>query len=332
MVFVEVYAVEMTSTMKATTARTRISIIKMGNYFRQNWALLLLALPGVVFFLLFNYVPMFGVVVAFQDYNVNTGFFSPWIGFHNFKLLWQSPVLVRILRNTIVLNSLFIIAGTISSVTIALLLNEVRSRIFKSASQLVMFLPFFMSWAIVSMLLYGLFDYNVGSVNRFLVELGVEKVAFTSNPDIWPLILTGVRVWKYTGSDCIIYLAVLVSIDPQLYESAAIDGAGRFARMRYISLPGLVPTIIILTLLAIGRIFYGDYGMLYALVGQNPMLYETTDVIDTYILRALRTNTGFGMSAAVGLSQSLLGFIFVLGSNLLVKWWSRRRGESYELF
>jgi len=301
-------------------------------YFRENWTLLLLALPGIVFFLLFHYLPMFGIVVAFQDYNVKTGFLSPWIGLANFKLLWESPVLVRIVRNTILLNTLFITAGTISSVLIALLLNEVRSKIFKASSQLIMFLPFFMSWAIVSMILYGLFDYNVGSINRLFTELGLDRIAFTSNPNFWPFILTGVRVWKFTGSDCIIYLAVLVSIDPQLYESAAIDGAGRLARMRYISLPSLIPTIIILTLLAIGRIFYGDYGMLYALIGQNPLLYETTDVIDTYILRALKTNTSFGMSAAVGLSQSFLGFIFVLGSNLLVRWWSHQQGEKYELF
>jgi putative aldouronate transport system permease protein len=308
------------------------SVQKVKKYLRDNWSLFLLALPGVIYFLLFNYLPMFGIVVAFQDYNVKTGFLSPWIGLENFRLLWQSPVLVRIVRNTIILNLLFITAGTLSSVLIALLLNEIRSKVFKATSQLVMFLPFFMSWAIVSMILYGLFDYNVGSVNRLIAELGLEKIAFTTNPNFWPFILTGVRVWKFTGSDCIIYLAVLVSVDPQLYESAAIDGAGRLARMRYISLPSLIPTIIILTLLAIGRIFYGDYGMLYALIGQNPMLYETTDVIDTYILRALKTNASFGMSAAVGLSQSLLGFIFVLGSNLLVRWWSHRRGEKYELF
>jgi putative aldouronate transport system permease protein len=324
--------VEISSDFRIHSIQTKGTIKRYWDYFLSNWTLLLLALPGVVFFLLFNYLPMFGIVVAFQDYNVNTGFLSPWIGLENFKFLWQSPVLVRIVRNTIVLNTLFITAGTVSSVLIALLLNEVRSRVFKASSQLVMFLPFFMSWAIVSMLLYGLFDYNVGSVNRFIAELGLDKIAFTTNPNFWPFILTGVRVWKFTGSDCIIYLAVLVSIDPQMYESAAIDGAGRLSRMRYISLPSLLPTIIILTLLAIGRIFYGDYGMLYALIGQNPMLYETTDVIDTYILRALKTNTSFGMSAAVGLSQSFLGFIFVLGSNLLVKWWSHRRGEKYELF
>lgn len=305
---------------------------KLIRYFTENWTLFLLALPGVIYFLLFNYLPMFGIVVAFEDYNVKTGFFSPWVGLKNFRILWESPVLWRIVPNTIILNLMFISATTFCAVTIALLLNEVRSKLFKSAAQLLMFLPFFMGWSLVAMLLYGLIDYNVGTLNHLLVSLNMQKINLEANPAAWPWILTLIRIWKFTGSDCIVYLAVLVGIDPQLYESAAIDGAGRWARIRHISLPSLIPTIITLVLLAIGRIFYGDYGMLYALVGQKPMLYQTTDVIDTYILRALRTNVSFGMSTAVGLTQSLLGFIFVLSSNLLVKKWSRRQGEAYELF
>ena len=319
------------SQTRAQTPR-RIRLGRFASYLAENWTLALLALPGVIYFLLFNYLPMFGIVVAFEDYNVKTGFLSPWVGLKNFRVLWESPVLWRIVSNTVVLNLLFITATTVCAVTVALLLNEVRSKFFKSTAQLFMFLPFFMGWALVAMLLYSLTDYNVGSLNRFLVSLGMQKLNLEANPAAWRWILTLIRVWKFTGSDCIIYLAALVGIDPQLYESAAIDGAGRWARMRHISLPALVPTVITLTLLAIGRIFHSDYGMLYALVGQKPMLYATTDVIDTYILRALRTNVSFGMSTAVGLTQSLLGFIFVLGSNLLVKRWSQRQGEAYELF
>jgi putative aldouronate transport system permease protein len=195
-----------------------------------------------------------------------------------------------------------------------------------------MFLPYFMGWTIVSMVLFGLIDYEVGTINALLDKIGLERVMITSNPALWPVILTAIRVWKGTGSGCIIYLAVLVSVDPQLYEAAAIDGAGRWQRMRFISLPSLLPVVILLTLLAIGKIFFGDIGMIYAVVGNKAMLYPTTDVIDTYILRALSTNANYGFSAAVGLSQAVLGFICIFGSNWLVKKYSESRGEDYTLF
>jgi putative aldouronate transport system permease protein len=195
-----------------------------------------------------------------------------------------------------------------------------------------MFLPFFMSWTVVAMLVYGFFDYEAGMINTILKDLGIERVSFYSKPEWWPVILTTLRIWKGTGSGCILYLAVLVGIDPQLYEAAQIDGASRWARIRRISLPLLAPTIILVTLLAIGRIFYGDFGMIYAIVGNSASLYPTTDVIDTYIIRALQSTTNFGMSTAVGLSQSVLGFICVFGSNWVVKRWSEARGEDYSLF
>jgi len=288
-------------------------------YAAENWTLFFLGLPGVALLFLFSYVPLFGTVVAFQDFSPRTGFLSPWVGLRNFRLLWGSSMVVRIVRNTISLNAMFIMATTFFAVLVALLLNEVRSRFFKRLSQSFMFLPFFMGWTIVSMVLFGLIDYQVGTINGLLVRLGLQRVIITDKPALWPWILTAIRVWKDTGSGCIIYLAVLVGIDPQLYEAAAMDGASRLQRMRHISLPALVPTVILLALLAIGRIFYGDVGMIYAVVGDKALLYSTTDVIDTYILRALRANMNFGMSAAVGLSQSILGFIAVFGANRLAK-------------
>lgn len=294
--------------------------------------LFLLALPGLTLLLLLQYVPMFGSIVAFEDFSPRTGFFSPWVGLRNFRLLWESPVVARIIRNTVMLNTMFITAGTICSVGMALLLNEVRSRWFKRVAQSLMFLPFFMGWTIVAMIVYGIIDYDVGTLNVLLRQAGMQRIVFTNQPAPWPWILTLVRIWKDTGANCIIYLAALVGIDPQLYEAAAIDGAGRLQRMRYVSLPALLPTVILLTLLAVGKIFYNDFGMFYALVGGRASLYPTTDVIETYIFRALQTNTNFGMSTAVGLSQSLLGFICVLGSNLLARRYSRARGESYHLF
>jgi putative aldouronate transport system permease protein len=254
------------------------------------------------------------------------------VGLRNFGLLFETPLFTRLVRNTVFLNTMFIAATTFFSVTIALLLNEVRFSLYKRVAQSVMFLPFFMGWTIVAMVLYGLIDYQVGTVNSLLVKFHLERVIITDNANIWPGILTGIRVWKDTGSGCIIYLAVLMGVDPQLYEAASIDGAGRWQRMRHVSLPSLLPIIILLVLLAIGRIFFGDIGMLYAIIGERAQLYPTTDVIDTYILRALTTNSNYGYSAAAGLVQAVLGFICVFGSNWLVKIYSRSRGEDYTLF
>lgn len=302
---------------KRTVLNTKIR--KVLRSVAENWTLVFLALPGVALIFALKYIPLFGTVVAFQDFKFDKGFLSPWVGLRNFQLLWGSPVLVRIVKNTLMLNTLFIVSGTLFSVLIALLLNEVRSKTIRRAYQWVMFLPFFMGWALVAMVLYGLIDYEVGTFNMLLKNMGLERIAMMNKAKLWPWLLALIRIWKGTGSGCIIYLAVLVGINPELYEAAAIDGAGRFQRMRYISLPALYPTIVTLTLLAIGRIFYGDWGMIYALVGNNALLYPTTDVIDTYILRALQSNVNFGISAAVGLSQSLLGFILVWGTNRLAK-------------
>jgi putative aldouronate transport system permease protein len=275
---------------------------------------------------------MFGTVIAFEDYSPRTLFLSPWVGLRNFGLLFETPLFTRLVRNTVFLNTMFIAATTFFSVTIALLLNEVRFSLYKRVAQSVMFLPFFMGWTIVAMVLYGLIDYQVGTVNSLLVKFHLERVIITDNANIWPGILTAIRVWKDTGSGCIIYLAALMGVDPQLYEAASIDGAGRWQRMRHVSLPSLLPIIILLVLLAIGRIFFGDIGMIYAVIGERAQLYPTTDVIDTYILRALTNNSNYGYSAAAGLIQAVLGFICVFGSNWLVKIYSRSRGEDYTLF
>jgi putative aldouronate transport system permease protein len=298
----------------------------------SNKLLLALALPGLLLILVINYAPMLGIVIAFEDFQAQSGFFSPFIGLKNFQLLFGSPVVGRLVVNTIFLNTLFITCETIVSVGMALVINEIGNRWLKRIYQSIMFMPFFMSWAVVSMLLFGWFDYQVGLLNVSLSSLGLDRISFYDNPSIWPAILAILRIWKGTGSGCILYLAVLVGIDPQLYEAAAMDGAGRLARIRHISLPLLVPTIILLTLLAIGRIFYGDFGMIYAIVGSSATLWPTTDVIDTYIIRALQSTANFGLSTSVGLSQSVLGFICVFGANWIAKKWSQRRGEDYSLF
>ena len=301
-------------------------------YVKENSILFILGAPALLLIFAFSYIPMFGTVIAFQDYSPRTMFLSPWVGLRNFRLLFETPLFSRLIGNTLSLNAMFIAATTGCSVMIALLLNEVRVTVFKRVAQSVMFLPFFMGWSLVAMVLFGLIDYQVGTINALLSKLGLERVLITDNAALWPTILTIIRVWKGTGSGCIVYLAALTSIDPQLYEAAAIDGADRWRRMWHVSLPTLLPVIIMLVLLDIGRIFYGDIGMIYAVVGQKANLFVTTDVIDTYILRALQSNSNYGFSAAAGLLQSVLGFICIFGSNWLVKLYSRSRGEDYTLF
>lgn len=329
----------MTSATKSLEqSRPRPTVRKVGGvrqfmrYVRENYLLFLLGAPALILIFLFSYIPMFGTIMAFQDYSPRTMFLSPWVGFRNFRLLTESPLALRLIVNTLQLNAMFIIATTFFAVLTALLLNEVRLVYYKRFTQSLLFLPFFMGWTIVSMVLFGLIDYQVGTINALLAKLEMERVIITDKPELWPWILTAIRVWKGTGAGCIIYLATLVSIDPQLYEAAAIDGASRIQRMRYISLPALIPVMILLVLLDIGRIFFGDFGMIYAVIGDKAQLYETTDVIDTYLLRALRNNSNYGFSAAVGLLQSVLGFICIYGSNWLVKKYSQSRGEDYTLF
>lgn len=301
-------------------------------YIKQNWLVLLIGLPAMFLIFCFSYIPMFGTVIAFEDYSPRTMFASPFVGFRNFEVLVQSSIVGRLVTNTVFLNALFIFFTALFSVVTALLLNEVRITVFKRTIQSFMFLPFFMGWTIVSMVLFGLVDYQVGTINALLSRWGFARILITENPALWPWILTAVRVWKGTGAGCIIYLAALVGIDPQLFEAAAMDGANRFQRMFAISLPTLLPIIILLVLLDIGRIFFGDVGMIYAIVGTKAQLYPTTDVIDTYILRALQSNSNYGFIAAVGLLQAVLGFIMVYGSNWLVRVYSRSRGEDYTLF
>jgi putative aldouronate transport system permease protein len=275
---------------------------------------------------------MFGIIVAFEDYRPQTGFFSEWVGLRNFDLLFNSPMALRLVRNTVLLNVLFLVVTLFASVTAALLLNELHIRWFKRISQSLMFLPFFVSWTVVAMIVEGLFHEDFGVLMPLVEAVTGESVNVFVKASWWPWILAALRVWKGTGSGCIVYLAVLTNVNPELYEAAAMDGANRIQRLRFISLPLLVPTVVLMTLLAIGRIFYGDFGMIYNILGTRPMLYETTDVIDTYLIRALQSNANFGLSTAMGLIQAVLGFLFVFGSNWAVRKYSERRGEDYALF
>jgi putative aldouronate transport system permease protein len=298
--------------------------------------LYLLALPGILYFFCFNYLPMPWIVAAFMDFRAGDGFFglgSKWVGFENFVFFFTSGDLGRIVFNTVFLNFLFITSGLVVSVTLALLLNELTNPAFKRVCQSLTFFPFFLSGPVMAMVLYGMVNYDTGSLNFVLEHLGQERLNPYADPAPWPVILTFLSLWQGMGANAIIYLAALVGIDPLLYEAARIDGANRWDLIRRVSLPLLRPTMIVLTLLSLGRIFYGAFNLIYPIMGDNAVLFPTMDIIDTYVFRALRTlQDAYGMVAAVGLSQSLVGLVVVVVANWLARRYSAREGESMFLF
>ncbi len=282
--------------------------------------LYLLALPGILLLFVFNYIPMYGNIIAFKDFNISKGILgSEWTGFKNFEFFFTSNEMLSVIRNTLFLNVLFIVFTTVFALLIALFLNEIRLKIFKRTLQSLIFLPYFMSWIVVSMLVQAFLGGQHPTMNALLQYLGLQEINWYYEPALWPWILTLIKVWQGTGYLSIIFLAVITSISNELYESARIDGASKFQSALRITLPLLVPTISILTLLAVGRIFNADFGMIYAIVGDNAILLPTIDVIDTYVYRGMRQLGDFGMSAAVGLFQSVMGFVLVVGVNWLVK-------------
>lgn len=298
---------------------------------RKHKMLFLLCVPGIVFFLCFSYLPMFGVIIAFKNFRIGHAILSaPWAEplYKNFVFFFTSGHAWRVTRNTLYLNVLFIGSGTIVQVALALLLNEIRSPLYKRVSQSVMLLPHFMSWIVISVIVKGLFASDTGTINNFLTSAGLSEVNWYGTANLWPPILVFTRIWKGAGWGAIIYLATIAGMDPGVYEAATIDGASRFQQMFRITLPMLVPTIIMLTILSVGKIFYGDVGMIYGIIGDNVLLQPTVDVIDTYVLRALRSLGNIGMASAIGLWQSVMGLLFVLGANAL----ARRYDRSAALF
>jgi putative aldouronate transport system permease protein len=275
-------------------------------------------LPVATLLFLFNYLPLAGLVIAFKDFDFAKGIFgSDWMDplLNNFDYLFSSSTAFRAMRNTILLNALFITVGLLFEVGFALLLNEIRNKYFKRVTQSLTFLPFFISWIVVGVFAYNLMNFESGAINRLLETIGMQPIDFYSEAGLWPLILTIAVRWKVTGYGTIIYLAALTSIDNSYYEAASIDGATRWQQIRYISIPMLRPTIIILTLLAVGRIMNADFGMFYAMVGDASLLFPTTDVIDTFVYRSLRKSGDIGMASAAGFLQSIIAFVLIIGSN-----------------
>lgn len=287
---------------------------------QSNLTLATMALPGVILLFIFAYLPMFGIIIAFKDYRFVDGILgSQWVGFQNFQFLFGTDAAFRITRNTLLMNSLFIATTTVSSLLVAILLNEVyRSRMSKYY-QTMLFFPYFISWVIVSYFVFAFLNGQTGIANQILRFFGGESINWYRSAEYWPLILTLANLWNGIGISSIIYLAGILGISPELFEAAKIDGAGKIQQIRFITLPLLYPLVIILVLLAIGRIFHADFGLFFFLPRSNPMLYSTTDVIDTFVYRSLVELGDISMAAAAGFYQSFVGFVLVIVANWIVR-------------
>ncbi len=296
---------------------------------KRNWLYYTMILPAMAVLFLFSYLPMPGLVIAFMDFNFVDKFHSPFVGLQNFKFYFTSNYAVRTTFNTLFINLNYLVWTTLIAVLFSIILNELRGRVFKKVYQNAMFLPYFFSSVVIGKLVTDIiFSDSYGVANQILNVLGFDSVAFSHTAAPWPWIIIGTHVWQVAGYQSIVYLASITGVDEQLYEAASLDGATRWQRIWYITLPMLLPTIFVMTLFSIGGMLRGDFANIYAIIGDNGLLYSTTDVIDTYVFRAIKTAADFGPTAAVGLYQSVVGFILVCGSNALVKLYDK----DYALF
>ncbi len=287
----------------------------------KHKSLWLMILPGLLYLLINNYLPMFGTIIAFKDFNYAKGLWnSAWVGFKNFKFLFDTKDAYIITRNTLLYNAVFIIFNLVFALLVALLLNEIKKRYMQSIYQSIILLPYLISFSIVGYLVYSFLSMEYGFINTAILEkLGLPPISWYMEAKYWPIILILVNAWKYVGYSSIIYLAAMTGINNEYYEAARIDGANRWKQMTRITLPLIKPVIIVMTLLQIGRIFYADFGLFYQVPLNTGILLPTTNVVDTYVYRALIQTGDIGMSSAAGLFQSVIGFILVLLANQIVR-------------
>ncbi len=289
-------------------------------FFRKYGVLCLMCLPAIIYFIAFNYAPLPGLYVAFVKYNYAKGIFgSKFVGLENFRFLFQSGKLWTLTRNTILYNFAFLILDNVIAMFMAILINEITRKWFKKVTQTIMLLPYFISAVLVGLLVYNIFNYDFGFVNRILSSMGLKKWAPYSNPNVWPVLIVLIQLWQCTGYNTIVYFATIMGIDTETIEAARIDGVNAFQRIRYIELPMLKPTLVILMLFAMGGIVKGNFGLFYNIIGQNSILYPTTDIIETYVYRATMTDFNFSTASAIGFYQSILGFVIVMICNRVIK-------------
>ena len=294
---------------------------KKKNALKEYWPLYLMMLPALLYLLINNYIPMAGMVIAFKKLNFAKGIWaSPWAGIKNFKFLFASKDAWIITRNTLLYNVAFILVNMVVGIAIAILITEVRNTKLKKVYQSAILLPFLMSMVILSYIVYALLSAENGLVNNSILPLfHIDSIQWYQEPKYWPVILIIANCWKGVGYGCLIYIASLIGIDPSFYEAARLDGASKWQEITKITLPSLVPTIITMLLLSIGRIFYSDFGLFYQVPMNSGVLFPTTNVIDTYVYRALIEQGNISMSSAAGVYQSLVGFCVVMLSNWIVR-------------
>lgn len=287
---------------------------------KKHKVLLLMCLPAVIFFLAFSYAPLPGIWVAFVDYNYRDGIFgSDFVGLQNFDFLLQSGKLWELTKNTVLYNVAFILLGNLVAIVLAILLNEIQSKWFKKVSQTMMFLPYFISHVLVGVLVFNILNYDTGFVNTILTKLGMERWGPYSDPGVWPVLLVIIQLWQTTGYNSVVYFASICGIDTEVIEAARMDGANGFDKIRYIILPSLRGTVVILLLMAVGGIVRGNFGLFFNVIGTNSVLYPTTDIIETFVYRATAVEFNFSTASAVGFYQSIVGFVMVVTCNWIVK-------------
>ncbi len=288
---------------------------------KKNLTLLLIALPGLIYLLINNYIPMFGIFIAFKQMDYSKGIFgSEWSGLNNFKFLFQTKEAWVMIRNTVLYNLTFIILGAVLAVFIAILMSEVTKYFCSKLFQAGLILPNLISMVVVAYLVYAFLNPETGLVNKTILSaMGVAGVNWYTEAKHWPFILVLVQMWKSAGYSSIIYIASISGIDKGLYEAARLDGAGKFKQLACITLPQLKPTIIMLTLMSVGRLFASDFGLFYQVPMNSGALFNVTQTIDTYVYRGLMNYGNIGMSSAAGLFQSVVGFMLVVGANWIVR-------------
>jgi putative aldouronate transport system permease protein len=291
------------------------------NKWRRILPFYVLALPGIIYLIINNYIPMYGILIAFKKLNFQKGLFaSDWYGLSNFKFLFASMDAWVITRNTILYNIAFFIVGTFLAVTLALLLNEIKNRIYSGLCQSLILLPFLMSWVIVGYLGFAFLSSEVGLINKSVLgPLNLETINWYQEKKYWPFILIFVNTWKGVGYSMIIYLSSIVGISQEYYEAALLDGAGKWQQIRKITLPLLKPTILTLMILSLGNIFRSDFGLFYQLPRNSGILFSVTRTIDVYVYQALMRNSNYSMSAAASVYQSVVGFFCIVTANYVIR-------------
>ena len=290
-----------------------------GYHVKDNLQFLLMVLPTLVLLLLFHYLPMFGVVIAFQDFSPAKGFFgSEWVGLKNFEFFFKSQDAGRVIGNTVAYALTFLAMDNVLAIGLSLMFYCLKSNVCVKVYNTVMILPRFLSMVIISFIVLAMLNVRSGVINQGLVALGLKKVQWYSKPQYWPYILTFVHEWAGVGMGCILYYATLMGVDEGLFEAAMLDGANRRQQLWHVAIPHLVPVIMIKLILGMGSIFQGDFGLFYQVPRNIGLLYKTTDVINTYVFRAMMGGD-LEKSAAIGLFQSLVGMVMVILTNLIVR-------------